>query len=102
MCTKLKLKCCGPGFNSRRVHQGNQMTKRKGQNDIVRRQRLNEGNCPTHGIPLVQIGVDWEEGKPVGDVVACPRGDCTFRTVPKKGTKLYDALRDMEARMFST
>jgi hypothetical protein len=75
-------------------------SKRK-QDDLTRQRRLNEGNCPTHGIPLIQIGVDWEDGKPVGDLVACPRGDCTFQTVPRKGTKLYDAIRDMEAKSFN-
>ncbi len=74
---------------------------RRKQDDLTRQRRLNDGCCPTHGIPLIQIGVDWEQGKPVGDLVACPRGDCTFRTVPRKGTKLYDALRDAEARMFN-
>lgn len=76
------------------------MTSRK-QDDLTRQRRLNEGNCPTHGIPLVQIGVDFNEGRPTGDLVACPRGDCTFRIVPRKGTKLYDALRDMQARTFN-
>jgi hypothetical protein len=77
------------------------VSKRK-QDDLTRQRRLNEGCCPTHGIALVQVGIDVDSrGNPTGALVACPRGDCTFQTVPRKGTKLYEAVIESERKMFN-
>ena len=59
----------------------------RGQHDIARRYRLNNGCCPEHGIPLTRAGV--VSGK---DIVGCTRGDCSFITTVKPGTKLAAAL----------
>lgn len=64
------------------------MARRVGQHDLVRQARLNEGCCPTHGIDLAQVaGSTVEDG-----VLGCPRFDCDFEIVPKRGTKLYKFL----------
>lgn len=63
------------------------------QDDMARRRRMLRGCCPTHGIGLVQTGVDvddkTEETLPV---VECPRQDCDFKAVPKPGTTLWKGL----------
>lgn len=67
----------------------------KGQDDLSRRRRLNEGRCPTHGTGLIQTGIwhDTVKGtEEAGPVVECPRNDCEFRLKVKSGTKTYHAL----------
>ena len=65
----------------------------RGQDELTRRRRLARGNCPTHGVGLVQIGVVPVDGVPRPQV-ACPRSDCSFSTVPEPGTALWKALHD--------
>lgn len=63
------------------------------QDEISRRRRLNKGQCPTHGVSLVQTGVATDKhGVSFGDVVSCPRKDCGYWTEVRPETKLWEAL----------
>ena len=67
----------------------------RGQDDLTRRRRLNQGRCPVHGIFLTQSGVSLDDqGNPDGDLVECPRRDCKFETAARPGTKLWEALHE--------
>lgn len=61
--------------------------RRGGQDDLTRQQRLNDGGCPTHGLHLVM-------GETLADaqVFDCPRADCSFSIIPKRGTKCFARL----------
>lgn len=61
----------------------------KGQHDLARQKRLNEGRCPTHGAKLT-VELEVVGRGPV--TFGCPRGDCHFTIKPVKGTKAYEAL----------
>ena len=57
----------------------------KGQNVKIRRQRLEKGCCPTHGLWMSQID-GWykpDSGRKY-TIVGCPREDCRIRA------KAYD------------
>jgi hypothetical protein len=57
----------------------------KGQSVKIRRQRLEKGCCPTHGLSMSQIK-GWYQptsGRQY-TIVGCPRGDCRIRA------KAYD------------
>jgi hypothetical protein len=61
---------------------------------LKQRRRLHKGCCPTHGIPLVQVGVAHDQnGRPYADEVACPVESCSFKTVSAPGSTLWKALR---------
>lgn len=72
------------------------MTKRRGQDDLARRLRLNEGRCPTHGCGLVPVRTipGEEPGTSVGLVVECPRRDCDFAYEAREGSKCLMALHE--------
>jgi hypothetical protein len=64
------------------------------QDDLSRRRRLNNGCCPTHGIPLVSDRLVWRNGHPVAEEINCPRRDCDFRLEvgPDRNAKVWSAL----------
>lgn len=69
------------------------MTRRRGQDDLTRRRRLNDGLCPTHGVALTQTGVHHDpDGTPAAPIVGCPRGDCDFVYIAKVGTKVFKVV----------
>lgn len=44
--------------------------------------RLAADCCPTHGIPMPQVGVETDDGgDPIGTIIGCPRKDCSFTHV---------------------
>ena len=63
------------------------------QSEFTRKRRLSKGNCPTHGIGLVQIGVAYRNDIPAGDVVACPRKDCNFVMEVFPECKIFKVIR---------
>lgn len=66
------------------------MTRRRGQDELTRRRRLNEGNCPTHGIALFQ-DIPYVSGGCVRAKFYCPRRDCSFEQHFEYGSKLWKA-----------
>lgn len=67
----------------------------KKQDELTRRRRLNRGCCPTHGTPLVQCGLAYNESNEViGLKVKCPRKDCSFVKDVKDGSKLMKVLEE--------
>jgi hypothetical protein len=50
----------------------------KGQSPETQAERLGDGCCPIHGIPMSQVGTWYEpvDGRPSYTIVGCPRRDC--------------------------
>ena len=69
------------------------MARRKGQDDLTRRRRLNDGTCPTHGVHLL-VRDHWEREGSRFIMVECPRCDCKFRQTVGQGTKVWDAVME--------
>lgn len=67
------------------------MTQRKGQDELTRRARLNEGGCPQHATPL-QVDDCWEQDGKRGASAYCPRRDCVYTVTIKEGTKVWKAV----------
>lgn len=79
---------CIGGSPSKRI--SSDMARRRGQDELTRRRRLNEGNCPTHGIPLHQ-DVPYASGGLVYARFYCPRRDCVFQQHYEEGSKVWKA-----------
>ena len=54
------------------------MTRRRGQDELTQRRRLNSGCCPVHGIPLLQDVPYFMANGFAGAKFYCPRRDCDF------------------------
>lgn len=61
------------------------MSKNRKQSPKDKQRRLNEGRCPTHGLPMPQAdGWFYPKNDDPYTVVGCPRKDCNIRA------KAYD------------
>ena len=67
------------------------MPRRRGQDELTRRRRLNDGGCPTHGICL-HMGVPYEIDGVVHAEFYCPRSDCSFRRQYSETEKVWKAV----------
>lgn len=67
------------------------MTRKK-QDEVSRRRRIAGGNCPIHGVGLVQTGIEQQPDGGALPVVACPRQDCSYKATPNPGSLLWKGL----------
>ncbi len=66
------------------------MARRKGQDELTRQRRLNDGACPTHGIAL-HMGIPYRD-RGLRANFYCPRSDCDFKQVAIEDSKLWKAV----------